>query len=165
MFHIGSRGHRGADRGSFPVCETEAYEEGWYKVLAFMLRFSENKEQRTKCSGGIFQKVPREKASLVGLCPTADVLNISDAQNTQIKNIQLIWDQHLVSEFTKEQHKGTQGQDTNTFLGAYPDCETVSWLNLASPDGSKPVNLKLHEGKSSNAPNQTSLQETVIEGF
>lgn len=89
----------------------------------------------------------RKGNSWVLLCPTADVLNISDAQDIQIKNIQLIWDQHLVSVSTREQHKGTQGQDNTTFLAALLDYDTVSRLNLASPKASIAVNFKLHEGK------------------
>lgn len=97
-------------------------------MLAFVLRFGENKEQSVQVES--FKRFPweleevlmcREGNSWVLLCPTADVLNISDAQNIQITNIQLIWDQHLVSVLTKEQHKGTQGQNTTTLLAAHPD--------------------------------------------
>lgn len=110
-------------------------------MSAFMLRSSENKEQRVQAES--FKRFPWEREevltcrkanSWVLLCPTADVVNISDAHN-----IQLIWDQQLVSVFTKKQHKGALGRNTTTFLAAHPDCETVSRLNLASPKASIPA--------------------------
>lgn len=138
-------------------------------MLAFMLCFSENKEQSVQVES--FKKFPweqekvlicRKANSLVLLCLAADVLNISDAQNIQIKNIQLIWDQHLVSVLTKEQHKGTQGQNTTTFLAAYPDCETVSRLNLASPNASIPVNTKGRAPIKPNKPPGNSDKKVLI---
>lgn len=76
VFHILSQGHRRADCRSFP----EASEEGGYKMLAFMLHFSGNKEQSIQMESFKRFSCVEKANSLVLLCPTADVLNISDAQ-------------------------------------------------------------------------------------